>query len=835
MPVSSIPKGSTLIQNQGGSVLTNGNSHTSGYGRGSSPGTTLRSPTGSSSQINTGFRRGIQRNRGRSGRLRGARSGTRGIGSTASRLNNPAANAIRARTTANLQSNFAKTPTNLPKTAPVSAGSKVLAGGSVATAFGAASTSSAGALGLTGVASVPLTTTIALGSATLGLGLILGNTIYENIGRPFGPSLGDHIRSITSGNIDPNIIKGDSTPTNEFYEIPIANGGQDPNRFYNVTYRERLNGGAWTSTTLNNIQGDIGLEYRITVQEETGVQGENYRITSQGQPLPFFQGTAGSSDITVFDLEFEITNIVPVDGNPDTGGNRDVQTSSPAEPVTRSSPISLPRSSPTSIPTSPQQQQTPFQPFQPETPPLPIGVPAKEDGTVDIALNPVLPEQSISNTPVSSTTPTVTTTTTTTTSTGTQPTLENTVTARTPSGNPLLPGNLPAISPTITDPVVPTPSTQPETTPELEETTEEGLGFFDRLEQRFEQFNDPTRGLAPALLLAPGQLDLLQTEKPPSNPNTPTTGTSSSCGCNAGINNHTDQAIQGLSDKIDGINPLDAAAAANLGLIATVLEVVNSISSVVGVNLFPFNTISSLNGKNAAQKTINNLPELVEQNATHLDSVMGKWPNTFQVDGQAQEVEDDTLSDSISEIKGMLMALALGQGLNQQGIVKGLTEMQGIKATTLLGKEMTQGVVEYLGFRGNRVTRQVPTTITPNQLDITQLFNPSTQPMQGFANTDNTDLQTCLRELCQAAAIIRAVHYRDLDPNDIEGGIRERIKSAQDLRDAKGTYSNLGIKDDLDQFISDVEQGFGNPNIYGRPDDQRPDIRRQNTDGTTNP
>ncbi|MBE9068867.1 hypothetical protein IQ260_19670, partial [Leptolyngbya cf. ectocarpi LEGE 11479] len=284
------------------------------------------------------------------------------------------------------------------------------------------------------------------------------------------------------------------------------------------------------------------------------------------------------------------------------------------------------------------------------------------------------------------------------------------------------------------------------------------------------------------------------------------------CGCNKGI-------LNGVESLLTG----NAGSVAQVGLLAQIMNMLQSVSSVVGVGAFPISAPVNLNGKaSGAKKTINNLAEAHVWQRDNLDSTIGGWPNTIQNADTGANIENLTVSDSLAEIQGLLMAMAIGQGISQQGIFKTLTETTGIKQQSMLARQYAQANAEYLGYNLKQTSRQVPNTYTPGVENIMQLLNPGKIPMEAVENADNMDLQSCLRELCASAAIIRAVFFRNTGTEDIETALRERLDQAKAVN-AKGT--------DFEEYLQQVEQGFGLSQPYGRDASSGPRISdRTNTD-----
>ncbi|MEM0979987.1 MAG: hypothetical protein AAGH78_06910 [Cyanobacteria bacterium P01_H01_bin.58] len=274
--------------------------------------------------------------------------------------------------------------------------------------------------------------------------------------------------------------------------------------------------------------------------------------------------------------------------------------------------------------------------------------------------------------------------------------------------------------------------------------------------------------------------------------------------------NQTRRSEQNILDRLGSLSFIP-----QLGLLGTILDLVQQIGDVVGLGAFPITAPANLNAKATGTTTLNNLGEAHLWQAKNLDSTIGGWPNTIQDLDNGNPIENLTVSDSLAEIQGMLMAMAIGQGINQQGIFKTLTETTGIKQQSMLARQFSQANAEYLGYNLNQTTRTVPNTYTPGVENILELLNPGKIPMEAVENVDDMDLQSCLRELCASAAIIRAVFFRNTGTDDIEQALREKIDQARNVNDTAGST-------DFREYLNQVEQGFGIPSPYGRDQTQGP-------------
>ncbi|MEM8612780.1 MAG: hypothetical protein AAGF93_12245 [Cyanobacteria bacterium P01_H01_bin.105] len=708
MSTQQLSRGTTLIQGQGASVVTPTNGRLTRYGGGSNPGATVPTNSSLSNIINQGLQ-SHRANFSNTGNRTSTAKGPRGLSSSAANINNfgsANANVARsagtaitgsARTNAAIQAiNQAKygkgTPSpsgTLPTTRPTV---RTAATGAALTTAGAGTSAGVSSALFTPVSANPAGMVLVLGAGVLGAGLYIGNKIYEGIGRPFGPSIGDHLKAAATRQSTKSGSSRRESP-------PPFEGGQMAGVRYKITSQGRtsVNGEVRIAPPTPNVAYGIGpiSYYQPDTTENTA---GTTLVDALGNIVANVRVSSGNPE-TKLTAEFVILDVVREDGQQDTGGN--------AAGESVSSPPYFP----------PNSFEWPAEPPQELT----------EDASQE----------------------------------------------------------------------------------RLQELPSENQELLDRLKNLGEQ--QATDNSIPPLFI-PGD----STRRPPgrtpppandqSNPSRKVTRTrrSSSCGCNKGI-------LDGVSDLL-GNNSVNIA---NSGLLATILGLLQQVGDVVGLGAFPITAPTNLNAKAAGTTTLNNLGEAHLWQAKNLDSTIGGWPNTIQDLDSGNPLENLTVSDSLAEIQGMLMAMAVGQGINQQGIFKTLTETTGIKQQSMLARQFSQANAEYLGYNLNQTTRTVPNTYTPGVENILELLNPGQIPMEAVENVDDMDLQSCLRELCASAAIIRAVFFRNTGTDDIEQALREKIDQARNVNDTAGSG-------DFREYLNQVEQGFGFPNPYGRDQTQGP-------------
>lgn len=290
----------------------------------------------------------------------------------------------------------------------------------------------------------------------------------------------------------------------------------------------------------------------------------------------------------------------------------------------------------------------------------------------------------------------------------------------------------------------------------------------------------------------------------------------------------TNAAKNEILDALKGLAVQSPTIAGLAALAATVQD----IADAVGVNAFPISVPASINQcDQRAGRSLNNLAESQLWQVEQLDSVMGQWCNVIDIetpDGTKQ-VEVKDMSDAISEILGMLAAQAISGGITQNVAVRTLIEAGATKQQSFLAHQYAKGNAEFLGYQGQRQRTEMPMAFAPGNDLLGGLLDHKNIPIQGWKNTDSRDLNAVLQELLQAAAIIRAVYWRRLDPDgDIEGQVADIITRQANFPEGvrpEPDPNDVPV-DNWALYLESVENAFGTTPTapYGRDPSQRPKL-----------
>ena len=289
----------------------------------------------------------------------------------------------------------------------------------------------------------------------------------------------------------------------------------------------------------------------------------------------------------------------------------------------------------------------------------------------------------------------------------------------------------------------------------------------------------------------------------------------------------------------------------NDALLQLLIQKVEKLSQIIGVDEYPASLPKSLISKDKgflgnlvpnSNIDIPNLTKLLGWYIERFDEIMGQFEIPIEIKDAdpatpgAQPVgfKLPNIAESIAEIMGLLLQATINSetlvNLATKNLVQGgQDQQQNFKSYMLL-----EAVAEYLGFEQNEVKVKMPLLFTPGAESIEDLVKESNIDVAVADYSDKTNLRASLTDLLQAAAIIRAVHWRKLDgKGDIKGQIKDLIKGmAKNVDSIDKNKKDNGTKDDFDRFLEDVEIGFTNATgatdtekPYGKNFSERPRIR----------
>ncbi|MCC3573804.1 MAG: hypothetical protein JGK30_17450 [Microcoleus sp. PH2017_40_RAT_O_B] len=287
------------------------------------------------------------------------------------------------------------------------------------------------------------------------------------------------------------------------------------------------------------------------------------------------------------------------------------------------------------------------------------------------------------------------------------------------------------------------------------------------------------------------------------------------------------------------------------------IKLLRQIHKRLGVNKFPGELPSTIiqeveKGQPATepvQEKIEDFADLLMWMFQRDDERWGQWQIQIDVKDtdltkegdQGKQIKFPNLAESIAEMEGQLLSLqanvAALVALSTRNLCEsGMGRQEAIKAYLA-----SMAIAKYMNFPYDESDIKMPSTFTPKAESIDELIKESIIHVKGIEYTNKETQRDILLDLLQAAAITRAVHWRQVDPKkDIKSQILESIKGSADLSDKlenplakEDDPSKPKHSKDWEDFLDQVEDGFGfetgiedAQTPYGRSRERRPRIRQ---------
>lgn len=271
-------------------------------------------------------------------------------------------------------------------------------------------------------------------------------------------------------------------------------------------------------------------------------------------------------------------------------------------------------------------------------------------------------------------------------------------------------------------------------------------------------------------------------------------------------------------------------------------ELLRLIAKRLGTGDYPFAVPQSLLAdRGNGQQKLESLSEVFHWFIKQFDAVVGQFPIEIEIKDtdptkqgdQKEKMTIPNLAEGIAELAGM----GLGTNINTNTLInigiRSMIEAGSAKIEALKGKYISQAIADYLAFDAEETKTNVSLMFTPGKFDLDDILVEQEQKIPLYNYKDDRDFKGEMAELLFAAAIIRSVHYKKVDPlGDVKGDLLNRFKDLLKQVQEKDERGSDTVKSDFSDFIKQVEEGFINTpgvgdalNPYGRNFEQRPKIR----------
>ena len=208
---------------------------------------------------------------------------------------------------------------------------------------------------------------------------------------------------------------------------------------------------------------------------------------------------------------------------------------------------------------------------------------------------------------------------------------------------------------------------------------------------------------------------------------------------------------------------------------------------------------------------------------------------------QGKSVKFPNLAESVAEMEGQMLSIQANVEALVALSIRNLTESGMARQEAIKGYLASMAIAKYMAFPYKKFDVEIPSTYTPGATSIDKLIIESIVHAKGIEYEDKETQRDLLLDLLQAAAITRAVHWRQVNPkNDIKEQILSQLRGSVDLSEKITNVKAVAAdgdtppkKESWEDKLDQYENGFGfstgieDANTpYGRDREQRPRIRQ---------
>lgn len=272
-------------------------------------------------------------------------------------------------------------------------------------------------------------------------------------------------------------------------------------------------------------------------------------------------------------------------------------------------------------------------------------------------------------------------------------------------------------------------------------------------------------------------------------------------------------------------------------------EIDSTTHELLGADEFPAsvpNSIISKKGITIDNTELTNVPQILEWFFKRVDEIAGEWEailgsddiNPTKEGDQSIEMRFPNISEAILEMIGLLLECSVNTNTLVNMCTRTLAESGQAKQLGIITEAQLKAIIDYLGFNHEEKAESLSFAFTPGKENLDETLKESKIEIPLIKFKDKIGLRDSILDLSHAAAIIRAVYWRKLDP---KGDLKQQIANQLRTQDenTKKIHNEEGESNNFDRYCEDVEIGFTNKagisdplKPWGKDYENRPRIKK---------
>lgn len=224
------------------------------------------------------------------------------------------------------------------------------------------------------------------------------------------------------------------------------------------------------------------------------------------------------------------------------------------------------------------------------------------------------------------------------------------------------------------------------------------------------------------------------------------------------------------------------------------------------------------NGKKPATLKLSNIQEILEYQIKNNDEILGHWDLPIEIEdadpnkkgNQKEIIYVPNIAEAFGEMYGLLIKINNAGDLNSKIGIRTLTQVANNAQVLLKVYHYCKTILESLniGFRNKSEKLKIGCNLKANDFD--EIAEPSEIKVPVVAPKFDWNIKAVFHDLLHAASIIRAIHWRQINPNsDIKSQLDSRIRSQENTEGEE-------IKEDFDAWANRLQRGFSEENVTNK-------------------
>ena len=292
-------------------------------------------------------------------------------------------------------------------------------------------------------------------------------------------------------------------------------------------------------------------------------------------------------------------------------------------------------------------------------------------------------------------------------------------------------------------------------------------------------------------------------------------------------------------------------------LLALLLEKVDKLSNIVGVNDYPISVPASFISKDEGflgnlipneNIPIQSLTTFIAWYIERFDEIMGQWEIPIEIkDSDPTKSGEQPVGiklPNIAECMAEMFTLCFQTNINSETLLnvclRTLIETGTDKQQNFVSYKLLQSLTDWVGYKQKDTVQPMPLSFTLNKTRYDEILKESEVDVSVPEFDEKFGLEADLMRFREAASILQANHKIKVNPN---GDIKAQIlKYLLDSFSSVNKVNGEDTEQDFEDFLEEVETGFintrgvtNNKDPYGKPFNERPRIRDLTNFSTDNP